>query len=114
MSTILNSFWIEISLSTQQKPAPSNSLCHQVNTQPQPHKRSSWREDAFEKYTRNTVLIALAGAVIRDMIGYVAAIFMNEIRFIKVATTQFDRVDSSVGGKRMFDSLYEKGRMGTF
>lgn len=51
--------------------------------------------------------------MIRDMIGYVAAIFMNEIRFIKVATTQLDRVDSSVGGKRMFDSLYEKGLMGT-
>jgi len=114
MSAILNFLWIEISISTQQKPAPSNTLCHQVNTQQQPHKSSSWREDAFEKYTSNTVLIALGRAVIRDMIGYVAAIFMNEIRFIKVATTQLDSVDSSVGGKRMFDSVYEKSLMGTF
>ena len=41
----------------------------------------------LKKCTRDTVVIALGGGVIGDMIGYVAAAFIHGVRFIQVPTT---------------------------
>ncbi|KAF8476006.1 EPSP synthase-domain-containing protein [Kalaharituber pfeilii] len=64
--------------------------------------------------TRDTVIIAMGGGVIGDMIGYVAATFMRGVRFIQVPTTLLAMVDSSIGGKTAIDTPHGKNLIGAF
>ncbi|RDW75119.1 pentafunctional AROM polypeptide [Coleophoma cylindrospora] len=67
-----------------------------------------------QKCTRDTVIIALGGGVIGDMIGYVAATFMRGVRFVQVPTTLLSMVDSSIGGKTAIDTPLGKNLVGAF
>ncbi|OAA59665.1 dehydroquinase class 1 [Niveomyces insectorum RCEF 264] len=67
-----------------------------------------------QKCTRDTVIIALGGGVIGDMIGYVAATFMRGVRFVQVPTTLLAMVDSSIGGKTAIDTPLGKNLIGAF
>ncbi|EFW98669.1 dehydroquinase class 1 [Grosmannia clavigera kw1407] len=67
-----------------------------------------------QRCTRDTVIIALGGGVIGDMIGYVAATFMRGVRFVQVPTTLLAMVDSSIGGKTAIDTPLGKNLVGAF
>jgi len=79
-------------------------------THPTKVKGEDWM--LSKKCTRYTVVIALGGGVIGDMIGYVAAAFMHRVIFIQVPTTLLATVDSSIGGKTAIDSPHGKNLIG--
>ncbi|PLW27304.1 hypothetical protein PCANC_26112 [Puccinia coronata f. sp. avenae] len=64
--------------------------------------------------TRDTVILALGGGVIGDLIGFVSATFMRGIRFCQIPTTLLAMVDSSVGGKTAIDTPLGKNLVGAF
>ncbi|CAK9440952.1 uncharacterized protein LODBEIA_P48210 [Lodderomyces beijingensis] len=64
--------------------------------------------------TRDTVILAVGGGVIGDMIGFVAATFMRGVRVVQVPTTLLAMVDSSVGGKTAIDTELGKNFIGAF
>jgi pentafunctional AROM polypeptide len=64
--------------------------------------------------TRDTIIIALGGGVMGDMIGYVAATYMRGVRFVQIPTSLLAMVDSSVGGKTAIDVPAGKNLVGAF
>lgn len=66
------------------------------------------------KFNRDSVLLALGGGVISDMVGFVASIYMRGIKFINIPTTLLAMVDASVGGKTGINSKFGKNLIGSF
>lgn len=63
---------------------------------------------------RSTMLIALGGGVVGDMVGFIASIYMRGIPYIQIPTTLIGQVDSSIGGKTAIDLPHGKNLLGTF
>ncbi|KAK6438532.1 3-dehydroquinate dehydratase (3-dehydroquinase) [Oleoguttula sp. CCFEE 5521] len=64
--------------------------------------------------TRDTVILALGGGVVGDMIGFVAATYMRGVRFCQIPTSLLAMVDSSIGGKTAIDVPMGKNLVGSF
>jgi len=62
--------------------------------------------------TRQTVLIAVGGGVVTDMVGYVAGIYMRGVAVGFVPTTILAMVDASIGGKNGIDVGVYKNMVG--
>lgn len=63
---------------------------------------------------RQTVLIALGGGVIGDLVGFVAASLLRGLDFIQIPTSLLAQVDSSVGGKTGINAEAGKNLIGAF
>ncbi|SRR6266498_1760343 len=88
----------------------------------------------LNKCTRDTVILALGGGVIGDLVGFVAATLyvllfshvlfegefsinlysMRGVSFVQIPTTLLAMVDSSVGGKTAVDTPHGKNLIGAF
>ncbi|KAJ8613072.1 hypothetical protein MRB53_037124 [Persea americana] len=69
---------------------------------------------AKSRCTKDSIVIALGGGVVGDMIGFAAATYMRGIAFVQVPTTLLSMVDSSIGGKTAIDTPYGKNLVGAF
>jgi pentafunctional AROM polypeptide len=64
--------------------------------------------------TRDTVILALGGGVMGDLLGFVAATYMRGVRFVQIPTSLLSMVDSSIGGKTAIDTPLGKNLIGSF
>ena len=63
---------------------------------------------------RQTILVALGGGVIGDLVGFAAASLLRGLDFIQIPTTLLAQVDSSVGGKTGINTAAGKNLVGAF
>lgn len=63
---------------------------------------------------RKSVMIALGGGVISDIVGFASGIYQRGIAFINIPTTLLAQVDASVGGKTGINTIYGKNLVGLF
>ncbi|MCY0908864.1 MAG: 3-dehydroquinate synthase [Sulfobacillus thermosulfidooxidans] len=64
--------------------------------------------------TRDTVVIAVGGGVLTDLVGYVAATYLRGLRWIAIPTTLLAQVDAAIGGKVAVNTAFGKNLVGAF
>ena len=63
---------------------------------------------------RKSVLIAIGGGTLGDLVGFVASTLLRGLDFYLIPTTLLSQVDSSIGGKNGINTVYGKNLLGTF
>ena len=66
------------------------------------------------KFNRKSVIVALGGGVVGDLVGFVASTFLRGIDLIQIPTSLVAMVDSSIGGKTGINNDLGKNLIGTF
>lgn len=65
-------------------------------------------------YRRDTLLIALGGGVVTDLVGFLASTFCRGVPYICIPTTLLAMVDATIGGKTGVNTSLGKNLIGTF
>lgn len=63
---------------------------------------------------RESVIIALGGGIVGDLVGFVAATYMRGVTYINIPTTFLSQVDSCIGGKVGYNYKGIKNIIGDF
>lgn len=63
---------------------------------------------------RKSIIIALGGGSVGDVVGFTSAIYLRGIKYIQVPTTLLAQVDSAHGGKTGINFLQYKNQIGSF
>lgn len=66
------------------------------------------------KLDRKSLMIALGGGVVSDIVGLASGLYMRGIEFYSIPTTLLAQVDASVGGKCGINSPQGKNLIGIF
>lgn len=66
------------------------------------------------KLDRKSLVVAVGGGVLGDMVGFAAASYLRGIEFVQAPTTLLAQVDASVGGKTGVDLPQGKNLVGAF
>src|ERR1035437_1659532 len=88
---------------------------------PDGEKAKDWKElekllSKFIKINldRKSIVIALGGGTVGDIVGFASSIYLRGIRYIQVPTTLLSQVDSAHGGKTGINFLKYKNQIGSF
>ena len=63
--------------------------------------------------TRATVVVAVGGGTVTDLVGFVASIYLRGVPFVSCPTTTLAMCDAALGGKNGVDHCGLKNRLGT-
>jgi 3-dehydroquinate synthase len=69
---------------------------------------------ASEGSKRRSILVALGGGVICDLVGFVASIYMRGVPYVNVPTSLMAQLDAAIGGKTGIDFNGSKNLVGCF
>ncbi len=67
-----------------------------------------------DKICRHSIIIAIGGGSVIDMVGYCAATAHRGVRLVRIPTTLLSQTDASVGVKNSINYLNKKNFIGTF
>ncbi len=73
-----------------------------------------YREMGTRHVTRDTVIVAVGGGVLTDVVGYAAATYLRGLPWIAVPTTLLGQVDAAIGGKVAVNTVFGKNLVGAF
>lgn len=65
-------------------------------------------------FDRKSVIVAIGGGVVSDLVGFASATYMRGCQWVCVPTTLLSMVDASIGGKTGFDLPNGKNLVGSF
>lgn len=66
------------------------------------------------KADKKSLIIALGGGSITDLVGFACSVYQRGIQYINVPTTLLGQVDSAIGGKTAINFLGYKNQIGSF
>ncbi len=88
---------------------------------PDGEKAKEWKEveKLLRKFSeinldRKSLVIALGGGTVGDMVGFATSIYLRGIPYIQIPTTLLAQVDSAHGGKTGINFLGYKNQVGSF
>jgi 3-dehydroquinate synthase len=73
-----------------------------------------YRQLGERHVTRDSVIVAVGGGVLTDVVGYAAATYLRGLQWIAVPTTLLAQVDAAIGGKVAVNTEFGKNLVGAF